>query len=92
MDRHAAHPDAVKTITQSCLLEMSEFDKRMALDVIEDALTTLNTSEDRAMAVGLCGAFYMSGFLTKAEWEELLERIWEAGDAASQTWAARVRH
>ncbi len=64
----------------------------MALDVIEDALTTLDTSEDRAMAFGLCGAFYMSGFLTQAEWEELLDRIWETGSAVSQTWATRVRH
>ncbi len=71
---------------------MSDFDKRMALDVIEDALTTRDTSEGRAMAVGLCGAFYMSGFLTQVEWEELLERIREAGDAASPRWAARVRH
>ncbi len=71
---------------------MSDFDKRMALDVIEDALSTLDTPEDRAMAFGLCGAFYMSGFLTQAEWEELLERIWETDDAASQTWLARVRH
>ncbi len=71
---------------------MRDFDKRMALDVIEDALTTLDTSEDRAMAFGLCGAFYMSGFLTHAEWEALLDRILETGDAASQTWAARVRH
>ncbi len=71
---------------------MSEFDKRMALDVIEDALSTLDTPEDRAMAFGLCGAFYMSGFLTHVEWEELLDRIWENDEAASPRWAARVRH
>lgn len=83
----------IKTITRSCLFEMNDFDKRMALDVIEDALTSLDTPDDRAVAFGLCGAFYMSGFLTHAEWEELLERIWETDGVASQKrWAARVRH
>ncbi len=54
---------------------MIYFDKRMALDVIEDALTTIATPEDRGLAIGLCGAFYMCGLLTQAEWEALLARI-----------------
>ncbi len=54
---------------------MEYFDKRMALDVIEDALTTLSTPEDRGLATGLCGAFYMCGLLSRTEWEALLERI-----------------
>ncbi len=54
---------------------MDYFDKRMALDVIEDALTTLATAEDRALAFGLCSAFYMCGILTHAEWEAILARI-----------------
>ncbi len=56
-------------------MEMEYFDKRMALDVIEDALTTLRTPEDRGLAIGLCGAFYMCGLLSRAEWEALLARI-----------------
>lgn len=51
------------------------FNKRMALDVIEDALTTLGTPENRGLAIGLCGAFYMCGLLTQAEWEALMARI-----------------
>ncbi len=54
---------------------MDYFDKRMALDVVEDALTTLSTPEDRGLAIGLCGAFYMCGLLSHTEWEVLLERI-----------------
>ncbi len=54
---------------------MDDFDKRMALDVIEDALTTLGAPEDRGLAIGLCGAFYMCGLLSEAEWEALLARI-----------------
>ncbi len=71
---------------------MDHFDKRMALDVIEDALSALDTQEDRAIAFGLCGAFYMCGFLSHAEWEAVLGRIWETGDAAFQTRGARVKH
>ncbi len=56
-------------------LDMDYFDKRMALDVIEDALTTLGTPEDRGLAIGLCGAFYMCGLLSHAEWEAMLARI-----------------
>ncbi len=55
--------------------EIDYFDKRMALDVIEDALTTLSTPEDRGLVRGLCGAFYMCGLLSHVEWEELLARI-----------------
>ncbi len=62
---------------------MEYFDRRMALDVIEDALTSLYTPEDCAMAFGLCGAFYMCGFLSRTEWEAMLGRIGEAGDAAA---------
>ncbi len=56
-------------------LDMDYFDKRMALDVMEDALTTLGTPEDRGLAIGLCGAFYMCGLLSHAEWEAILARI-----------------
>ncbi len=56
-------------------VKMEHFDKRMALEVIEDALTTLSTPEDRGLAIGLCGAFYMCGLLSHAEWEAMLERI-----------------
>ncbi len=54
---------------------MDYFDKRMALDVIEDALTMIGTPEERGLAVGLCGAFYMCGLLSQGEWEALLDRI-----------------
>ncbi len=59
--------------------EMEYFDRRMALDVIEDTLTSLCTPEDCAVAFGLCGAFYMCGLLSHAEWEILLERIPKRG-------------
>ncbi len=55
--------------------QMNDFDKRMALEVIEDAFTMLDTLEGRWMAIGLCGAFYMCGLLSRAEWEALVERI-----------------
>ncbi len=54
---------------------MDYFDKRMALEVIEDALTTSGTPEGRWLVIGLCGAFYMCGLFTEAEWEALIERI-----------------
>lgn len=54
---------------------MDYFDKRMALDVIEDAFTTLGTPEGRGVAIGLCGAFYMCGLLSHAEWEALVASI-----------------
>ncbi len=62
-------------MTDSVSTQMDYFDKRMALEVIEDALTTLGTPEERGLAVGLCGAFYMCGMLSQAEWEALLARI-----------------
>ncbi len=54
---------------------MDYFDKQMALDVIEDAFTTIDTAEGQGLAIGLCGAFYMCGLLTHAEWEALVARI-----------------
>lgn len=36
---------------------MEYFDKRMALDVIEDALTNIGFPHGRGVATGLCGAF-----------------------------------
>ncbi len=54
---------------------MDYFDKRMALEVIEDALAALGTAESRGLAIGLCGAFYMCELLSHAEWEALLARI-----------------
>jgi hypothetical protein len=54
---------------------MDYFDKRMALDVIEDALTSLDTPENRGFALGLCGAFYLCGFLSNAEWDAFQKRI-----------------
>ncbi len=54
---------------------MEDFDKSMAIEVVEDALTSLDEPEDRGFAVGLCGAFYMCGLLEREEWMELLRRI-----------------
>ncbi len=51
------------------------FDRRMALDVIEDAFSAMCTAESRGLAVGLCSAFYMCGLLSRVEWEAFLERI-----------------
>ncbi len=55
--------------------EMNDFDKRMALDVIEDVLSALSTAEDRALVFGLCSAFYMCGLLSHAEWEAIVAQI-----------------
>lgn len=54
---------------------MENFDERQAVDVIEDALTNIDTPHGRGMATGLCGAFHMCGLLSKEEWEALLARI-----------------
>jgi hypothetical protein len=55
--------------------EMQCFDKRMALEVIEDALRDIATPHGRGVANGLCGAFYMCGLLSAEEWEAFLKRI-----------------
>ncbi len=60
-----------------CSGEREHFDKRMALDVLEDVLSTLATAEDCALVFGLCSAFYMCGVLSHAEWEAILARIAE---------------
>lgn len=62
--------------------EMDHFDKRMALDVIEDALTTMGPPESSGFVIGLCGGFYLSGLLSKDEWEGVLERVSEKTKAA----------
>lgn len=54
---------------------MEYFDKQMALDVIEDALTDIDAPHGRGVATGLCGAFYMCGLLSAEEWAAFLERI-----------------
>ncbi len=54
---------------------MEVFDRQMALDVIEDTLTDLDTPQGRGMASGLCGAFYMCGLISSAEWQAYLKRI-----------------
>ena len=54
---------------------MADFDKRMAVDVIEDTLGDLSTAQSRGMAIGLCGAFYMCGLINTDEWREYLKRI-----------------
>lgn len=54
---------------------MEYFDKRMAINIIEDALTEVETPHGRGVATGLCGAFYMCGLLSKKEWEALLKRV-----------------
>lgn len=54
---------------------MDYFDKDLAIDVIEDALTDLTTPNSRGMATGLCGAFYLCGLLSAEEWKAYLKRI-----------------
>lgn len=56
-------------------LHMEQFNKKIALDVIEDALACMDTPHARGMAIGLCGAFYMCGLLSAAEWRAFLKRI-----------------
>jgi diguanylate cyclase (GGDEF)-like protein/PAS domain S-box-containing protein len=54
---------------------MEYFDKRMALEVLENTLSGINTPHDCGLATGLCGAFYMCGLLSKKEWASFLKRI-----------------
>lgn len=54
---------------------MEYFDKRMALDVIEDALMDMDTPYGRGVVTGLGGAFHMCGLLNTEEWDALLKRI-----------------
>ena len=54
---------------------MEYFDKRMALDVIEDALTDMETPHGCGVATGLCSAFYLCGLLNTKEWQTFLKRI-----------------
>lgn len=60
--------------------DMDFFDKRQALEFIEDALTALGSPENRWYAIGLCGGFYLCGLLSEAEWRDFLRRI--AGHSA----------
>ncbi len=52
-----------------------DFDKRQAIEVIEDALTNIDTPHGRGVAVGLCGAFHMCGLINEVEWEAYFARI-----------------
>lgn len=54
---------------------MNRFDKQMALDVVEDALSCLDTPYALGVAAGLCGAFYMCGLLSADEWRDFQDRI-----------------
>ena len=54
---------------------MENFDKRMALDVLEDTLTDMETPHGCGVAVGLCSAFYLCGLLNTKEWQTFLQRI-----------------
>jgi hypothetical protein len=54
---------------------MEKIDKRTALDVIEDVLTDIDTSQGCGIAIGLCGAFYMCGLISEREWQAFLARI-----------------
>ncbi len=54
---------------------MQPFDKRMAFDVIEDALNDVGTPQGRGVVAGLCGAFHMCGLLNAEEWAAFMQRI-----------------
>lgn len=54
---------------------MEKIDKLKVFDVIEDALTDIDTSHGRGLATGLCGGFYLCGLLSKREWLAFLARI-----------------
>lgn len=54
---------------------MEYFDKRMAIDVIEDAFTAMDTPHSCGVIAGLCDAFYMCGLLSAKEWKAFLKRI-----------------
>ncbi len=56
-------------------MDLEYFDKHMAVEIIEDALTNLTTPNGRGMATGLCGAFYLCGLLSAEEWKAYLKRI-----------------
>lgn len=54
---------------------MERLNKRMAIDLIEDALTNTDSAHGCGLATGLCGGFYMVGLITAEEWEAFLKRI-----------------
>jgi hypothetical protein len=54
---------------------MEFFNKRMALEVLEDSLTDLDRPYGRGMTMGLCSAFYMCGMLSDEEWVEHIKLI-----------------
>lgn len=54
---------------------MIQFDKRMAVEAMEDALVGTTTEFGCGVATGLCGAFHMCGIFSKEEWESFLSRI-----------------
>lgn len=68
---------------------MDYFDKSMALDVIEDAITAASGDlRNHGFAIGLCGAFYICGILSQTEWEAFLNRIQKIQDHVSKTCGA----
>lgn len=48
---------------------MEYFDECMAIDVIEDARTDINTPHGRDVATGLGGTFHMCGLIDEEQWE-----------------------
>lgn len=75
--------------------KLEHFDKRQALEVIEDVLTDIDSAHGRGVAVGLCGAFHMCGLLNKEEWEALLARIPvedDCSDAGQTSQQDQTRH
>lgn len=54
---------------------LEQFDKYMAMDMIEDALSALDSPVGRGIAAGLCSAFYACGVIDTEEWEGFQKRL-----------------
>ncbi len=61
---------------------MEHFDKSMAIDMIEDALSAQANPIGRGIAAGLCSAFYLCGVIDTEEWEGFQRRILESHHGA----------
>ncbi|HKB60855.1 MAG TPA: hypothetical protein VKC56_12515 [Gallionellaceae bacterium] len=54
---------------------MEDFDRSMAIDMLEDALQAVADPVGRGIATGLCSAFYLCGIIESADWEDYHQRI-----------------
>lgn len=57
---------------------LEQFDRGMAIEMIEDSLEALDDPIGRGIALGLCSAFYLVGVIKPADWEKYEKHILES--------------